>query len=332
MRNKLKIYFTDFWPNFNLSDNFFTQLLNKEYEIEITENNPDVLFYSVFGIRHQYFNCKRIFFTGENIRPNFKNTDFSITFDYEKHEGRNMRLPLYALFDDVSKLIKPKNADEIIRKKTKFCNFIYSNPNCETRNKFFKQLSKYRKVDSAGRLYNNVGRPIKDKLQFMSDYKFTIAFENESSTGYTTEKIFEPMLVNSIPIYWGNTHVDKDFNTKSFVNYHDFNSMDDVIDRIIEIDQSEELYREYLSQPWFEDNKINEFVDNDKITAKLVSMIEADIKPISTNSKIFSKSSLTRNFSKTKLEITYRIKKLIKKIRIFRPYKLKIKINKLLGN
>jgi hypothetical protein len=332
MRKKLKIYFTDFWPSFNLSDNYFTQLLNKEYDLELTDNKPDVLFYSVFGIKHQYFNCKRIFFSGENISPDFKNTDFSISFDYERHEGRNIRLPLYALYDDVSKLLKPKNTDEIISQKTNFCNFIYSNPNCETRNKFFKQLSKYKKVDSAGRLYNNVGRPIKDKLKFMSDYKFTIAFENESAKGYTTEKIFEPMLVNSIPIYWGNPHVDKDFNAKSFINYHDFNSMDEVIERIIQVDQSEDIYREYLSQPWFEDNKINEFVDNDKIRVKLANIIEAPITPISTSSKIFSSSPLTRNVTKSKLEITYRIKKLINKIRIFRPYKLKIKINKLLGN
>jgi hypothetical protein len=108
--------------------------------------------------------------------------------------------------------------------------------------------------------------------------------------------------------------------------------MDEVIERIIQVDQSEDIYREYLSQPWFEDNKINEFVDNDKIRVKLANIIEAPITPISTSSKIFSSSPLTRNVTKSKLEITYRIKKLINKIRIFRPYKLKIKINKLLGN
>ena len=38
----------------------------------------------------------------------------------------------------------------------------------------------------------------------------TIAFENSSFPGYTTEKIFEPMLEGSIPIYWGNPRVDED--------------------------------------------------------------------------------------------------------------------------
>ena len=69
---------------------------------------------------------------------------------------------------------------------------------------------------------NNVGGPVKNKIDFIMDHKFTIAFENSSYPGYTTEKIFEPMLVNSIPLYWGNPLVDRDFNTKSFLNFHDY--------------------------------------------------------------------------------------------------------------
>ena len=125
MKKKLKIYFVDFWSNFNLNDNFFTQHLNSVYDIEITPENPDVLFYSVFGINHRFYNCKRVFFTGENIRPDFRRCDFSLSFDYDEYGGRNFRLPLYALFDDVNKLTKEKNIKDIISKKTKFCNFIY---------------------------------------------------------------------------------------------------------------------------------------------------------------------------------------------------------------
>ena len=41
---------------------------------------------------------------------------------------------------------------------------------------------------------------------------FTIAFKNDSYPGYTTEKIYEPMYVNSLPIYSGNPLVYRDFN------------------------------------------------------------------------------------------------------------------------
>ena len=39
--------------------------------------------------------------------------------------------------------------------------------------------------------------------------------------GYTTEKVVEPMLVNSIPIYWGNKLIGKDFNKSSMLVVED---------------------------------------------------------------------------------------------------------------
>ena len=64
------------------------------------------------------------------------------------------------------------------------------------------------------------------------------------------------MIVNSIPLYRGASFINKDFNSKSFVNYHDFNSEDDMIDYIIELDKDDSKYLEMLNQPWFVDNKI----------------------------------------------------------------------------
>ena len=49
-----------------------------------------------------------------------------------------------------------------------------------------------------------------------------MAIENNNQyngdVGYTTEKIFEPMIAQSIPIYWGNPRIGEDFNEKSFIN------------------------------------------------------------------------------------------------------------------
>lgn len=56
------------------------------------------------------------------------------------------------------------------------------------------------------------------KKKFLSDYKFTIAFENYVYPGYQTEKLFDAMQVNSIPIYCGDPFIHRIFNTASFVN------------------------------------------------------------------------------------------------------------------
>jgi len=60
------------------------------------------------------------------------------------------------------------------------------------------------------------------KRAFQSQYKFTIAFENYSRRGYNTEKLLDPMVANSLPIYLGNPNIAEHFNPKSFINAHEY--------------------------------------------------------------------------------------------------------------
>jgi hypothetical protein len=263
MKKKIKIDFADFWGGFNKTDNYFYNLLKEEFDVEIS-SNPDFLFFSVFGKNSTNYKCKKIFYTGENVQPPLGYCDWSFSFDY-LDDTRNYRLPHYLLYDGYYELERPKVIDESMVNR-KFCNFVASNGNCKTRNDFFVKLSKYKKVDSGGRWMNNIGSPVTDKRKFQSEYKFSMAFENENyrpgHPGYTTEKIMEPMTVNSIPIYWGNPRVAEEFNTKSFVNFVDFKNLDDMIEYIIQLDKDDNRYLEMLKTPWFENNIIPE---NNKI-------------------------------------------------------------------
>jgi len=50
---------------------------------------------------------------------------------------------------------------------------------------------------------------VQEKIDYLKPYKFTMAFENVSLSGWTTEKLTHPMLVNSIPIYFGDKKCKK---------------------------------------------------------------------------------------------------------------------------
>lgn len=331
MKPKLKIFFTDFWPNFELENNFFLNLILQEYDVILTDKNPDYLFYSLFGNKFENYNCIRIQFIGENVRPDFLKSDYVFSFDFVNNNPRHFRMPLYILFGDVYSLTQPKDIGEIMKKKTRFCNFINSNPIPKKRIEFFKKLSKYKKVDSGGRVLNNLGYRIDNKLEFISNYKFTLAFENSSFPGYTTEKIFEPMMANSIPLYWGNELIHLDFNTKSFLNYHDFNSEDEFIERIIQLDNNDELYMEYLKQPYFVDNKVNEYVDYQNIMKQFRYIFSNNIEPVSLKSPVFSNNRIKSELSKAGINLKYFLKGLIKKYIInFSIRKVKYKFDKLL--
>lgn len=264
MRKKIKIAFTDFWGGFENNptgmtefDNVLYRMLSEFYDIEIS-NEPDYLFYSVFGNNHYRFkDCVKIFYTGENRRPNFDECNYSLSFDYMDDE-RNLRFPLSAitLYEGGKKdgFEKEIDFDKIKSEKTEFCNFIFSNPNAGLRNMLFQELSKYKRVDAGGRVSNNIGYLVDDKLKFQSKYKFSIAFENSEYPGYTTEKLVHPKLVDSIPIYWGNPLVNKDWNTKSFINAYDFDNLLDLIDFIKEVDNNDDLWYKMLTEPHLNEN------------------------------------------------------------------------------
>jgi len=135
----------------------------------------------------------------------------------------------------------------------KFCNFVYSNNvnSDPIRDVFFHKLCKYKKVDSGGRHLNNIGVAVKDKLQFIKDYKFTIAFENSAVPGYTTEKLIEPILVKSLPIYFGNPLLSLDFEPDSLVLVECRDELDQVIDQIMNLDKDDDQYLAILKKNKF---------------------------------------------------------------------------------
>lgn len=239
-------------------------ILSEKFSVKLVDKDPDFLICSAFDTLEvlNYPDTVTILFTGENISPDFNIFDYAIGFDDLKFGDRYIRLPLYCFYPDFDSLCNgdtlPKSYDMMANRK--FCSFVVSNGNGSDpiRTEFFKELSKYKKVDSAGRYMNNMGGGyLEDKRSFISEYKFNIAFENSAVLGYTTEKIMEPMAVNSIPIYWGNKDVVKDFNTESFVNLHDYSSIAECISYIIELDQNDEKYLSMLKRPWFNPDNNN---------------------------------------------------------------------------
>jgi hypothetical protein len=248
------VYFTDFWPDFNPADNYFWCLLSERYELELS-TSPDILFFSVFGKEHKKFNCLKIFFTGEHYKPSVFDAQLSISF-YDETD-KNVRYPLYLLFYELDTLLNKRSPKMIFSEKKKFCCFVVSNKSCRQRNNFFKKLSEYKKVDSGGKYLNNIGAPVENKIEFIKDYKFIICFENISFPGYTTEKIIEAMKADCIPIYWGNPNISKEFNTKSFINVHEYRSFDEVIERVKQIDNNNQAYLDMINQPWLNDNTVS---------------------------------------------------------------------------
>lgn len=280
MKKPLKLGFCD---TFNPVPEFFTEVLSFRYDIIRDDINPDYLIFGDdnFGRKNYSFDpnkITKIFYTGENRRPNNYICHAAISFDHD-FNPKMYRLPLYVLNMWHQKKMGLPNVYDVVRfpfdlengKKKDFCGFVNSNPNCPERNTFFHRLSEYKKVASGGPLFNNVGyivprddKGIQNKIKFLSNYKFTLAYENGSYPGYATEKMLEAYLAGTVPIYWGSPTVELDFNPRCFLNRHDYPSDAAFIEQIKALDQDNHLYMRYYLEPLFQDNQPNKFCDLDR--------------------------------------------------------------------
>tara|TARA_B110000259_G_scaffold46040_1_gene53495 strand:+ start:519 stop:1448 length:930 start_codon:yes stop_codon:yes gene_type:complete len=276
LKTKLKIKFVDFYDGFIWNGHCLYKYLNQHFELELSDT-PDLIIYSCYGTEFLKYSCPRIFYTAENIRPDYRFCDFAVSFDYNNNQN-HFRMPLYSIYFTNQNLTKGRDPKALLNKKTGFCSFVVSNAKeSEERINFFHELSKYKQVASGGKYANNVGGPVANKRDFISKYLFNIAFENSSYPGYTTEKIAEPWVEGCIPIYWGDPEVTRDINPDCFINMHDFDCFDTAIVYIKEVDASPELQTKYLSAPFFRNNEVPDHLKDEVIAKNLKYFIDSGL-------------------------------------------------------
>jgi hypothetical protein len=155
----IKVKLADGFENVIGKDSYYFKKLEERYNIEFSDN-PDYLLCSCFSGDFLKYDCIKITVIAENITPDFNVYDYGVGFDFMEYGDRYVRIPNYVYYRDAfaEACKKHLNTDEYFLEKKKFCNFIYSNSvSDEIRNKFFNRLSEYKKVDSGGKIFNNVG-------------------------------------------------------------------------------------------------------------------------------------------------------------------------------
>ncbi len=251
---RLRIKFADFYPSLDPQDNFFTRLLRRRHEVEVRPDAEHLIFsrYGYDFLRHDGI---RIFFTGENVRPNFDLCDYALGFDHLAFGDRHLRLPVYRIYEGAYRAALAAEPVTSEAARRKFCSYVVSNRRASradsARVQMFQTLSAHRRVESGGKQFNNVGGPVADKLAFLRGCKFNIAFENASTPGYLTEKMIEAKAAGTVPIYWGDPLVAAELNPRAFVNCHDFPDLDAAARRVIELDGDDAAYLAMLAEPIF---------------------------------------------------------------------------------
>ncbi len=298
MKGKIKptlnIDFVDF-NGIDKVDNWFTRILSREFTVVISDR-PDLLIFQEGGHLHRLYTCRKLFWTGESILPDFRTTDYAMTCHYID-DPHHLRHPYYVWGCGCSwpELIRePGEAERIVSEQRKFCSFMVSNGNkrrTQERIRFYLKLTARREVDSGGRFMNTIGGPVAAggyaKHDFLKQYRFNLCYENKSIPGYTTEKLVEAMWARCIPIYWGDPRVGEDFNRKSILCRDDYPSDEAFIDRIIEVHDSPELQHAILNEPYFHDNTPNPYFSEDRMLEFFQRIVDDQSTPVSHRRKFW---------------------------------------------
>jgi len=278
---KYYVFPHNWWPGFIEKRDanhigFFEALLSKtklrSFEITYDINKANVLLeggHPDEGIHNYKKWAYKINFVGEPALP--KSDKYDVVLTSINHVENIVDLPLSVAYIHCNNFLPYLiNRPTITSVPSQFCSFIVSNPKCETRNNMFNLLNQYKKVNSMGRFANNIGQIINypywspQFFDVLSNHKFMICFENTKMETYSTEKIVNPYLGRTIPIYWASHNIKNIFNPDSMLFLEDESeeSIQKMLEKIIELDNDDQKYLEYINRPIFTEDNIRFWNDH----------------------------------------------------------------------
>ena len=287
--SEFTVLFMNMWDQFNETYNVFLLALDtalRQQNVVVrgysksslpTDVKPDLVIFGPFGDDWKSLpeSWPKVHFTAENSPPN-KDPSVKLNIGYmlpDISDNSYLRMPLWMFEIDWfgANMVKIQNplplpidsctqsSADTYDSRSKFCAFVVTNPKNPVRNQAFVTLNQYKQVDSAGRLFNNVGDVIfaglgggggeLKKHEFLKKYRFCLAYENESASGYTTEKILHAKAAGCIPIYWGDPKVSRDFDSKGFLNANDCKTPEDLLLLVQAVESSPEAWKKIATTP-----------------------------------------------------------------------------------
>lgn len=123
----------------------------------------------------------------------------------------------------------------------------------ERRTKIAEQLSINKNIDIYGNFWQNNGENIKgevwNKHAALDDYYFSLCMENTIQKNYISEKFWDAVLVDTVPIYLGCNNIYEYINNKAFlyINEYSENAVLDLTNQIIcDVGDNYSKYCRYL--------------------------------------------------------------------------------------
>lgn len=188
-------------------------------------------------------------------------TLFNHTATFKRHS----HLPLTTQYLESIEALKSLRHTISLQEKNslrkKLAPLVYVQSDCDPpsdRDSYVKELMAYIEVDSYGACLHN--RELPEHLQnpasmdsesfhkILAQYKFALAFENAVCEDYITEKLWRPLMLGVVPVYYGSPSIaDWLPSNKSAVLVTGFAHPKDLARYIKALDSDDREYEAYLA-------------------------------------------------------------------------------------
>uniref|UniRef100_A0A6A7G770 Fucosyltransferase n=1 Tax=Hirondellea gigas TaxID=1518452 RepID=A0A6A7G770_9CRUS len=189
-------------------------------------------------------------------------TLFNITSTFRQHSNEPLTLQYLSSIDKLTDSSKYINTElKNLLQNNGIAPVIYLQSDCDTpsqRDHFVQELAKHIKVDSYGSCLQNQQLPQhlldatatmqhQDLLALIARYKFALALENAGCPDYITEKLWRPLSLGVVPVYWGAENIKHWLpNNMSVVHVLDYNSPQQLAQYLRQLNSNDDQYERFL--------------------------------------------------------------------------------------
>jgi hypothetical protein len=182
--------------------------------------------------------------------PQLRDPEFMARFDLTHTYQLGSDVPMLyfgpAELQALGRAPRPKTA------RAPIAAFVDNPRDAAGRFRYLSELMRYIAVDSFGSVLRNrtlardTGR--ETKLDTIARYRFTLAIENSRTADYVTEKLFDPLIAGSVPLYLGAPNVEAFAPAdECFIHVADFNGPRALADYLLELGRDPARYAAYLA-------------------------------------------------------------------------------------
>lgn len=260
MKNgKVIVSAIDYWSE-NPDNCFLFKMLDDDVRSRIEINQPDPDIVITFGYSLDFINYEsavkiKTLSNEACLYPNDVYFDYYIGAVNNSLDDTDRSCYIPWWFEEWFRAIDEKNDFSAYREKDflnrKFCSQVGRLANRPHRADFINALTKNGKSVEylANSSYVGLSLPgdsiqtqLTSKLNFITNYKFNLTFENTDKIGYITEKSVDPFFACTVPVYFGNNPTFyRDFNYDDGLMLNG-KTYQEVIDYMLYLDSHDDAY------------------------------------------------------------------------------------------